>query len=588
MRTAATVLAQADFLDALDPYDFLVRDGLVLVLAAVGVYLLLNAGIFAVPHVGFMAMGGYASAVASVRFDVPFAVSLLVGLATGTLAGLVLGVALMRLDGIYLAIGTIGFSEIVRVMVRNLEFTGGATGLTGIARSTSDPALVGIVGAVLLFLWRLSRTRYGLMWEAMRHDVLVTSHQGIDVARVRVALFAATGAICAVAGTLQLHLVGFIEPGRFTFEQLIELLAAAILGGISSVWGALVGGAVIFGLPELLVFLEDYRHVFNGLVILGIVVFAPQGLIGLVGGALGGLRPRRSAESAAAEVTGETAAEALATPASAARERSAQPAGGEAEPIVLRVRGISKSFGGIRAVDDVSFEVRRGEMLGLIGPNGSGKTTMLNILSGVYRPDAGEVTFAQDGAFPFGRPHDVTALGLARTFQGIRLVPERTGRDNVELGAYRQQRSSVLSVALNLPGHAREVAEARRLTDVVLDELRVTDVAGLHVDSLPYGPQRKIELARALLSRPEVLLVDEPTAGMTPTERTEIFHLLDEVRRTGTSVVVVEHDVESISGWCDRVAVLNFGKLIAVGEPDAVLREEVVVDAYLGRRSPRR
>ncbi|MDT2004041.1 ABC transporter ATP-binding protein [Rhodococcus opacus] len=227
------------------------------------------------------------------------------------------------------------------------------------------------------------------------------------------------------------------------------------------------------------------------------------------------------------------------------------------------------SFGGLRALDTVSLEARSGEVLGIIGPNGSGKTTLLNVLSGVYRPDSGTGTLLEhDFSELWGHPHVTAQSGLARTFQNIRLMDEDTVSANVRLGIARR------------PG-----VDVHERTRSLLTEHRLDWAADIPVGSLPYGVRRRVEIARALAREPRVLLLDEPTAGMNPTERQEVFDTISGIRSRGVAVIVVEHDVAMMRSFCDRLVVLDFGRKIAEGNPDTVLDSKEVIRAYIGSGS---
>jgi ABC-type branched-subunit amino acid transport system ATPase component len=259
--------------------------------------------------------------------------------------------------------------------------------------------------------------------------------------------------------------------------------------------------------------------------------------------------------------------------------------GTHAEPLLV-LDGVSRSFGGLHALSDVSLDLGRGELFGLVGPNGSGKTTLLNVLSGVYKPSKGRIVIggrSLEGVY--GQPHLITAHGLARTFQGIRLVRGRSVLDNVMLGAYRIESASLPSTLAGVPSSRAEIALLRERAFALLGEFGIEDIADRDVAGLPYGPQRKVEIARALMPEPRLLLLDEPTAGMTMTERQQIFDLMHAMRERGITVVVVEHDIEAITEHCSRMAVLNFGEVIAQGEPRDVFQERTVMDAYIGQRA---
>lgn len=581
-----------DFLEAFGPYDFLVRESLIFLLLALSIYLVLKAGMFALPQVGFMGIGGYVAAISSQDYGVPMVPRLAAAALAGALGGLILGLLLARLDGIYLAIATIGFSEIVRLTARNLDVTGGAIGLSGLDRKLSDLLLVILVVALLAILGRLAFTRFGLGMTAMREDGLTASHQGVSLLRYRACLFTVSGFIAGLAGGLHIHLRGFVEPSVFSFDLLTTLLTATVVGGMVSVMGPVLGGIVIFSLPEVLRAVEEYRNLVNGALLVIVLAFAPSGLVELPRRLVLATRRRLGQDDSAHRPVQPGQArehghhEGVASQPGDELPARVPPSASAARTPVLEVTGLSKQFGGLVALRSVDLTVHYGEVFGLIGPNGSGKTTFLNVLSGVYRPTDGNGTIM--GASldrMWGRPDLVARSGIARTFQTIRLLEEHSVRENVELGAYLVQKSSLPSALLATPGSR---AERRQVADRVSETLELVGLADMEeheAGSLPYGLQRRVEIARALVHRPSLLLLDEPTAGMTPAERDDIFSLVDQVRQQDIGVIVVEHDVQSMTTHCDRLAVLNFGEVISMGVPEAVMREEVVVDAYIGRRS---
>ncbi|PQP24754.1 ABC transporter permease subunit [Rhodococcus opacus] len=542
-----------EFFSIFGAYDFVVRDGIVLSLVALSLYVVLSAGIFAVPQVGLMAVGAYVSAVLSVDAGAPFVISLIGGtLASGVVALLLAGL-LHRLNGIYLAIASIAFAEVVRVAVLNLPLTGGAQGKVGIPRTTTDLVICIVVVVAVASLVALKRSRFGLAIGAMREDTLMASHQGIDIVRYRTALFGLSGILAGAAGSLHVHMSGFVEPGQFSFELLTQILAMVVIGGTVFVTGSLVGALVIIGLPVALTGLASYEALVNGVLIVLIVAFAPSGI-------LGSLRSLWPARSPSTQGSGDkTSVERVFPP-----ERRDGPA-----DVVLEVRDVVMSFGGLRALDTVSLEARSGEVLGIIGPNGSGKTTLLNVLSGVYRPDKGTGTLlAHDFSKLWGLPHVTAQSGLARTFQNIRLMDEGTVSTNVRLGIARH------------PG-----VDVHERTRRLLTEHRLDWAADIPVGSLPYGVRRRVEIARALAREPRVLLLDEPTAGMNPAERQDVFDIISDIRSGGVAVIVVEHDVAMMRSFCDRLVVLDFGKKIADGKPDTVLDSKEVIRAYIGSGS---
>jgi branched-chain amino acid transport system permease protein len=554
------------FFSVFGAYDFFMRDAVITLLLAYSVYVLLNAGIFAVPQIGFMACGAYTASIADVEYHWPLYATILAATVVGAVAGALLGALLARLNGIYLALGTIAFSEIVRVAAQNMHVTGGLQGLYGIDPVLSDWYILGSVLLCLGLIVLVRRSRHGIAIAAMRADPLMTAHQGVNLARYRLCLFIVSGGVAGVAGSLNVHLTGFVEPTGFTFAALTTVLAAVVVGGMTNSVGPILGVALIVGAPQVLGGFAEYRDLVNGVVIIAVVALAPGGIASWLAKGYRLLRAWRSPQVATPAAV-EASAEHIDVSATEAEELVSTPP----RDLSLQVQDVVRAFGGVKALQGVSFEVRSGEVFGLIGPNGSGKSTMLNILSGVYKPSSGSVRLGErDLDRHFGNQAWVSRAGVARTFQNIRLIEDLSVGDNIRLGGYYR---------LARRSHRAEVAHDMQtlVADFGLDGLEAQDPS-----SLPYGLQRRVEICRALLSRPEVLMLDEPTAGMTPSERSDVFAAIRAVADRGILVIVVEHDVQSMLTNCDRIATLHFGRLIALGEPKDVIESKAVIEAYVG------
>jgi branched-chain amino acid transport system permease protein len=344
----------------------------------------------------------------------------------------------------------------------------------------------------------------------------------------------------------------YISPDQFAFSDSIVLLTMALLGGVSSPIGSTIGTGLLILIPEWLRFLKSVPGLYlaiYGVAVILIVVFMPEGIWGFVGRLF--RTPKR-------------------VPSKSAEPLTLRPTD-SGSPVPLEVRGLAKNFGGLKAVDGVSFRVRRGEVHALIGPNGSGKTTTLNVVTGLYRATAGEILV--DGVDVTALPaHKRTIAGLARTFQNIRLFRSMTALENVVIGAERD--GNALVEGRHDP--------LRRRARAALDFVGLGSRANETIPSFSYGHQRLIEIARALAANPTVLLLDEPAAGLNFSEKKALHDLLDAIAARGLTILIIDHDMTLISGVASHLTVLNFGRRIADGETAEVLRQPAVVAAYLG------
>jgi ABC-type branched-subunit amino acid transport system ATPase component/ABC-type branched-subunit amino acid transport system permease subunit len=591
-------------LNVFGQYDYLVRTTLLVIPACYSAYLMLRAGLYAFPQVGLLAVGSYVAAILGVHTGTSLIVGVLASIAASTVVAVLLGILLWRLNGLVLAIATIAFDLIVSLIAPNLSITGGAFGIVSIPISTTDWEIVGVVLACLVLSWRLTRTSLGVSMDIMRIDPVLASHQGVDIQKVRLLLFATAGVLCGISGALTVHLTGYIEPTQFSFDTLTQILAAAIMGGMTSYWGPLLGAAVIFGAPEIFTGLDDYRYVFDGVLIIAVIAVSSGGLAELIarGWHWGRNKLRRTVPIPVP--AGETAPAAASIPAGSAAEpvaagahpvattstgtTAADAPAGAATPAapVLRIEGVSKRYGGVVALDDVSLKIGGAQIYGIIGPNGSGKTTLLNILSGAITATKGTVWLGQDDLSSLdGRSDRIARLGVARSFQGIRLLPRRTVLDNIMMGAQGTAHVGLIDAMLATPRARRADGELRERAYAIGKQLDLVSAMNLPAGSLPYGVQRRTEIARAMVAGPRLLLLDEPTAGMTPAETSEIFDLLVELCTQGITVVVVEHDIGTMTKYCRRLAVLNHGVLISEGPPQETVSNEQVIEAYIGRRA---
>jgi branched-chain amino acid transport system permease protein len=527
--------------------------GLVIVLGLTGQINLAQAA--------FFGLGAYAVALGTTDFGLGFWPSLVLGVAIAALAGAILGLASLRLGGHYLAMVTISFQTILSLTLNNwISLTHGPDGIRNIARpalfAESKPYLgfcIAMFFAAGYFVFVLKRRRLGRAMQAVRDNELAAGVTGIDTFGVKVTAFTLSAALGGLGGALFAGGFTYISPDQFTFSESVVFLTMALLGGVVSPFGAAVGTGLLILLPEWLRFLKVvYLAVYGASVIL-IMVFLPDGLWGLFTKARKRLAPPV-----------QPGVDGLAPLPFASAQETAD--GGP----LLQVKGLSKHFGGLKAVDEVDLAVRSNTVHALIGPNGSGKTTMLNVISGLYRPTGGAITFAGTD-ITNAPPYRRARLGLGRTFQNIRLFPGMTVLDNVITGA-------------ELPVGADAVTgeDARALALSALKFVGLADRAEREVGSLSYGHQRLVEIARALAGRPKLILLDEPGAGLNHAEKDELVSLLADMKGRGLTVLIIDHDMALVEKVADRITVLNFGRRIADGGSRDVLNNPDVIAAYLG------
>jgi branched-chain amino acid transport system permease protein len=477
----------------------------------------------------------------------PWPAVLAVALVLGVTLALIVGLSTLRLSGIYFVIFSFGLAELIREVVTWSEITFhkavGRYVFVDITQVQIYWQLLALALAVLLTGWLIGRSRLGLALRVIGADETVARHSGIDVPRAKITLFVVSAAFMTLTGAVMAPRWTYIDPA-IAFNPILsfEVVIMALLGGAGSLFGPLLGVVPLVLLFEVLsANFPTYFSILLGLVFILIVYQLPNGVVGFLRA-----RVRRGPPSAVAAKDVEVGT------------RGAR----------LEVRGLQRRFGGLVAVNDLSFDVAPGEIVGLIGPNGSGKTTALSLISGMLDPDQGTIRF-NDRAIAGLGAHRIARLGVARTFQLVRVLGGLSVVDNVVVGfAFRDA---------PLWGTEAE-ASARGL----LARVGLADKAGLAAGQLTYIDQKRLELARALALDPQLLLLDEWLAGLNPSELNEGIALIRSLRSGGLTIILVEHVMDAIRSLCDRCIVMNVGRKIADGPVAEVLADREVVRAYLG------
>ena len=554
--------------------DILINDYYLQILIWVGINVIMGVslnlingftGQFSLGHAGFMAIGAYVAASMTKLMGMPFALALLAGGIAAAAGGLVVGIPTLRLAGDYLAIATLGFGEIIRVIILNLDVVGGPRGLPGIPAHTTFLWVYVIAAATVVVVRNLIWSRQGRALVAIREDETAAETMGVDTTRSKIMAFVVGAFFAGVAGGLYAHKITFIDPSQFDFMKSIEALVIIVLGGLGSITGTVMAAFVVTFLPEILRVFADYRMIIYSLMLILMMLYRPRGLMGTAEFSFRqlGLGDRRPAPGRGGQTAGTS----------------------DGPPPVLEVRRVSMDFGGLRAVSDFSMTLRQGELVGLIGPNGAGKTTVFNMLTGLAEATSGRIYFMGEDVTR-RKPSEINYMGVARTFQNIRLFTNLSVLDNVRI-AFRGERPYSMTEALLRAGRysTQEDQICRKSMEFLqlfgLDD-RASEIAG----KLPYGAQRRLEMARALATKPKLLLLDEPAAGMNPQETQELLELIRWIHeRFDLTVLLIEHDMSLVMKLCQRIIVLDYGVTIADGAPAEIVKNRRVIEAYLGEEA---
>ncbi len=541
-------------------------------IAVMGLNILLGlSGQMSLGHAGFYALGAYGSALASLKLGVPVLASMALGVAVSLLAGVLVGIFALRTRGLYLAMTTLAFGYLVDIAAQRwVGLTGGTMGLMGIPGvefgRPKDGAkwflyvAVACLLAVQIASDFVSHSALGRKLRAIRESEVFAASVGIRVAHWRAWAFALCSATAGLSGALFAHQSGFISSDAFTVRFSVAMLIAAVIGGLGARSGPLLGTAILLLIVETIAGQEKYGLIIYGTILLCVLLAFPEGVAGL----LARLRPRRPAAEPSA-----------APPARGAAALSIR----RLEGVPLTIEAVTKRYRGVVAVDNVSIEVRAGSIHGLIGPNGAGKSTLINVVAGLYAPDGGRAMLGGrplEGLSTADRAH----AGLARTFQNLQLIHGATALENVMLGL-RSEAGLLRSFGDWFLGRQFERADREAAMDI-LSFLGIAHVAGKMPGELAYGHRKLVELARAIAQKPQVLLLDEPIAGINTQEAREIADVVRKLRDLGATILLVEHNMEFVMSLCDAVSVLDHGKLLATGTPQEIQSNPQVIAAYLG------
>jgi ABC-type branched-subunit amino acid transport system ATPase component/ABC-type branched-subunit amino acid transport system permease subunit len=534
-------------------YVFIMATLALTAIVGIGLNILLGlTGQVSFGHVGFYAIGAYAVAILCTAAKLNFWIALPVAIALSGAVGALLALPALRVKGPYLAMITIAFGFVVENGASEWRaLTGGQNGIMGVPSIQAFGTGFGERGVALLAIalaglltfafWRLSSSSWGSAMRAVKDSETAAESVGLNPVAIKTLAFALSAACAGLAGALFAPLSGFVTPSTFGFLQSILFVLVVIVGGAGTVSGPLVGAAIVVLLPEVLAGLAEYRLLFFGALMMVVLWLAPEGIVGAV---QKGFRRRGKPVVAA----------------------SAEELSKRGDIRNLNLSGLTLAFGGVKAATNVSFEARAGEVTSLIGPNGAGKTTVLNMLGGFYRPQAGEISVGNQKItrLPAWR---IARAGVARTYQTSQLFGSLSVLENLIISS---------------PSRGREKQREETRANTLLAFVGYKGDIHARAADLPHVDRRLVEIARALATRPAVLLLDEPAAGLSRADKEALAALLKRIAQSGITVLLVEHDMEIVMGISDRVVVLDAGTPIASGAPREVQQDPAVREAYLG------
>lgn len=544
---------------------------------AVGLNVLVGlTGLVSLGQAGLFALGSYTGAILAMRlgFDI-VAASIGAAIVSG-LFGVLLAFPTVRVRGVYLAVVTIAFGIIVEnIAIEWQSLTGGTMGLTSIPRPNilgfplSGFAFYGVLAVTLfaftLLIHNLKLSRYGRTMLAVSQSETAARALGINPTGMRTMAFVISSVTAGIAGTSYAFLNSYISPDIFTFSDSVRFLLMVILGGAGSTFGPVIGAYILTYLPEYLQQFQLWQKFAYGALLLLVMFALPRGIVGTLAHLFKRFRPAERVPDAS---------EGLPAEAALRREKNTQSS-------ELVANGLTVRFGGLTALSKASLRVKGGEIHALIGPNGAGKSTFVNTISGFYRANEGE--FGLDGIdMTDRRSLEIARLGLSRTFQNTELFGELSVLENVMAGYDQRLSYGVFDALLRTLRMRRQELECRKTAIGLLAFVGLSPYANEEARFLPFGLQRRLEIARALASKPKLLLLDEPAAGLTTQEIDELEEMVRRIAALGISVLLIEHHVDLIMALADNVTVLDYGQVIASDRPSVIQDDPRVIEAYFG------
>jgi branched-chain amino acid transport system permease protein len=526
----------------------------------------------------FFGFSAYVTGILAVKAGLGFPETFLFSIGGCVLLAALISIPVLRLASHYFALATLGIGQVLLLLAIDWQsLTGGAIGLSGVPLPRLFGGQIGRGWPLLLFVWifvllaaavayQTKRGLYGLACHMVRQNAVAARALAIDPDSLRFAMFLLSAAMAGAAGALHAHTIRIVSPEGLDFKVMISCLTMAVIGGRTHIWGAIAGALLIVHLPEWLRGFERSYILITSSILIVILIVAPEGMAGLIER----IMPKRSRSK-------ETALRKFDDPRTAPPEgRALLPS----ETPILSIQNVTKTFGGVHALNGVSFSLMRGSITAIIGPNGSGKTTLVNCITGIYRADEGTIVLGGNNIVGVSS-NEIASRGVARTFQNLRLVEDMTVLDNVAVARFGAEGAS-LAKAMLMGRRDPMLTRAREYAMHVLRRFGLDGLADVDCGSLAHGTKRLVEIARAICLEPMVLLLDEPAAGLNESEQSELAEHLQVLAAQGLTLLIIEHNMEFLKTLATHMVCLDYGQLIASGRPNAIYQDERVIEAYIG------